>query len=257
MEQPTQFNESTQNKEEKEDNTLFARINKLIKEDPIIQSVKLNYQFYLILFICIILISHYSDTNIIWALITIVFISAAGYASHYISHRINALELFEKLDNDNYLTKNEYVKTGMRIFCKMIDFHDQTHHDTSINKSWENIAIEFAMNFYVQAGAFIFIIYIARQLNLYVITLWGLMYATIHNINYDITPSATHILHHVDKTTNYGIDIWDIIFNTKYAGDNSIDKLENINHYAINTAFITAVILLLLNLKISVNVGFK
>jgi len=69
------------------------------------------------------------------------------------------------------------------------------------------------------------------------------MYATIHNINYVVSPSATHILHHVDKTTNYGIDIWDIVFGTKYDGDYSIDKLENINHYAINTAFITGFIL--------------
>ena len=239
-----------------QDNILFARVDKLFTEDPIIQSFKLNYQFYLVLFICVLLISHYSETNIIWAIITIIFVSAAGYASHYVSHRINALELFEKLDNDNYLTKNEYAKTGMRLFCKMIDFHDEIHHDTSINKTWENIAIEFAMNFYVQAGAFIVIIYIARQLNMYVITLWGFMYATIHNINYDITPSATHILHHVDKTTNYGIDIWDVVFNTKYGGDNSTDKLENINHYAINTELITAAILLLMKLKVSIKIGF-
>lgn len=240
-----------------QDNTLFARINKLLTEDPIIQSFKLNYQFYLTLFVCIVLISYYSNTNIIWAIITIVFISAAGYASHYVSHRVNALQLFQQLDNNNYITKNEYAKTAMKMFCKMIDFHDQIHHDTSINKTWENIAIEFAMNFYVQAGAFIVIIYIARQLNMYVITLWGFMYATIHNINYDISPSATHILHHVDKTTNYGIDIWDVIFNTKYGGDDSIDKLENINHYAINTALITAAILLLMNLKVSVKIGLS
>ena len=239
-----------------QDNTLFSRIDKLLAEDPIIKSFKLNYQFYVVLFICIIMISHYSKTNFIWAMITIVLISAAGYASHYVSHRINALELFEKLDNDNYITKNEYVKTGIRMFCKMIDFHDKVHHDTSVNKTWENIAIEFGMNFYVQAGAFIIIIYIARQLNMYVITLWGLMYATVHNINYDISPSATHILHHVDNKTNYGIDIWDVVFNTKFGEDNSFDKLENINHYAINTALITAAILLLMNLKISVKVGF-
>ena len=256
-EKEQQEKEQEEKEQEEPINTLFARINKLLLQDPIIQSFKLNYQFYLILIICIIMISYYSETNVIWAFITIILISAAGYASHYVSHRINALELFEKLDNDNYITKNKYVKTGMQMFCKMIDFHDQTHHDTSVNKSWDNIAIEFAMNFYVQAGAFIFIIYIARQLNLYVITLWGLMYATVHNINYDISPPATHMLHHVDKTTNYGIDIWDVVFNTKYGGDDSIDKLENINHYAINTAIITAVILLLMNLKISFKIGFE
>ena len=112
------------------------------------------------------------------------------------------------------------------------------------------------MNFYVQAGGFILIIWVAQQLNLYVITLWGLMYATIHNINYAIHPPATHMLHHIDKTTNYGIDIWDIIFNTKYGADYSADKIENINHYAINTAIITVCILLVMNVKVSVNIGF-
>ena len=239
-----------------DDNTLFTRIRHLFEEDPILQSFKLNYQFYLMLLICVSSIAYYSNTSIIWALITIVLISVAGYASHYVSHRINALELFQKLDNSNYITKNEYVKTGLMTFCKMLDFHDQTHHDTDINKKWENIAIEFAMNFYVQAGAFIIIIYIARQLNMYVITLWGLMYATIHNINYDIAPSATHILHHKDKETNYGIDIWDVVFKTKYGGDDSVSTLEDINHYAINTALITAIILLLMNVKVSVNFKF-
>jgi sterol desaturase/sphingolipid hydroxylase (fatty acid hydroxylase superfamily) len=112
------------------------------------------------------------------------------------------------------------------------------------------------MNFYVQAGGFLLIIWVAKQLNLYVITLWGLMYATIHNINYAIRPPATHMCHHIDKTTNYGIDIWDIIFNSKYGDDYSVDKIENINHYAINTAIITVCILLVMNVKVSINVGF-
>jgi len=226
-----------------------------IKDDPIFQSFQLNYAFYLVLLVCIALLSYYSHTSFIWAIITVILTSCAGYFSHYVSHKINALELFQVLNKENHIT-NTYAKSGIEMFCKMLDFHDQTHHNTDINKSWNNILIESAMNFYVQAGGFILIIWVARQLNLYVITLWGLMYATIHNINYAIRPPATHMCHHIDKTTNYGIDIWDIIFNTKYSGNYSVDKIENINHYAINTAIITVCILLVMNVKISVNVGF-
>jgi hypothetical protein len=248
--------EQQEQQEQKEQDTLFSRIHLLIKDDPIFQSFQLNYAFYLVLLVCIALLAYYSHTSFIWAIITVILTSGAGYLSHYVSHKINALELFQQINKDNNYVSNTYAKSGIELFCKMIDFHDQTHHDTDINKNWENIAIEFATNFYVQAGGFILIVWIARQLNLYVIALWGLMYATIHNINYAIHPPATHMYHHIDKTTNYGIDIWDIIFNTKYGGDYSIDKIENINHYAINTAIITVAILLVMNVKVSVNIGF-
>jgi len=209
--------------------------------------------FYLTLLICVGLIANYSDSSIVWAIITILFISAAGYFSHYVAHSINALTLFRKLDNQNYITKNENVRTVIETFCQLLDFHDETHHDTSINKQWSNIALEFVMNFYVQAGGFLLVFYAIQQLNLYVILLWGLMYATIHNINYNLVNSPTHILHHLDKTTNYGIDIWDILFNTKYNQDNQ--NMENINHYAINTAILTVLILFFMTTKI--NVSFK
>jgi hypothetical protein len=248
--------EQEQQEQQQQQDTLFSIIHSLIKDDPIFQSFQLNYPFYLVLLVCIALLSYYSHTNFLWAVITVIFASGAGYFSHYISHKINAFELFQQLNKDNNYVSNTYAKSGIEMFCKMLDFHDQTHHNTDINKNWENIAIEFAMNFYVQAGAFLLIVWVAQQLNLYVITLWGLMYATIHNINYAIHPPATHMYHHIDKTTNYGIDIWDIIFNTKYGDDYSVDKIENINHYAINTAIITICILLVMNVKVSVNIGF-
>jgi hypothetical protein len=226
-----------------------------IKGHPIYQSMYLNYPFYLTLLVCVLLIAYYSESNFFWAIFTIVFISAAGYFSHYISHHINAQELFHRLDEEGFIPQIPYIKPFILFFCKMLDFHDEIHHDTSINKELHNVATEFALNFYVQAGAFIVLFYIAKQMNLYVITLWGLMYATIHNINYYLFPSNTHVLHHVDKTTNYGIDIWDIIFRTKFEGDMSNEKLENINHYAINTIILTAIILLVMNVKISVHIG--
>ena len=225
-----------------------------IKEDPITQSMYLNYPFYLSLLVCVLSIAHYSKSSYFWAIVTIIFISAAGYFSHFVSHHINAEELFEKYQH--VLPNIPYLRSFLQYFCKLIDFHDVIHHDTSINKELPNVATEFALNFYVQAGAFIIVFYIIQQMNLYVIALWGFMYATIHNINYVLFPSNTHILHHADKTTNYGIDIWDIIFNTKFDGDMSMDKLENINHYAINTIILTGIMLVVMKIKVSVNIGF-
>lgn len=53
--------------------------------------------------------------------------------------------------------------------------------------------------------------------------------------------------HHLDKHTNYGIDIWDIMFNTKYQGDNT--DIENINHYSINVVIISAILVYVINNK--------
>jgi hypothetical protein len=225
-----------------------------IKEDPITQSIYLNYFFYLSLLVCVLSIAHFNKSSYFWAIVTIIFISVAGYVSHFVSHHINAGELFQK--HEHILPNIPYLRSFLQYFCKLIDFHDEIHHDTSINKEFSNVATEFALNFYVQAGAFIIVFYIIQQMNLYVIALWGFMYATIHNINYVLFPSNTHILHHVDKTTNYGIDIWDIIFNTKFGGDMSMDKLENINHYAINTIILTGIMLVYMKLKVSINIGF-
>jgi hypothetical protein len=225
-----------------------------IKEDPIVKSLHLNYFFYLSLLVCVLSIAHYSKSSYFWAIITIIFISAAGYLSHFVSHHVNAGELFQKYEQ--FIPEIPYLRSFVQYFCKLIDFHDEIHHDTSINKEFYNVATEFTLNFYVQAGAFIIVFYIIQQMNLYVIALWGFMYATVHNINYVLFPSDTHILHHVNKTTNYGIDIWDIIFNTKFDGDMSLNKLENINHYAINTIIITVIMLVVMKLKVSVNIGF-
>ena len=64
------------------------------------------------------------------------------------------------------------------------------------------------------------------------------MYATIHNINYNIIHPLTHQQHHWNDKTNYGIDIWDIIIGSKY----DWNEVETYNHTAINLIVITAVI---------------
>ena len=86
-----------------------------------------------------------------------------------------------------------------------------------------------------------------------IIIFWGLIYATVHIINYNIIESKEHISHHNrdlsknkaynkenNKVYNYGIDILDILFDTKYENDNSV---ENINHYAYNCIILLVIII--------------
>ena len=227
-----------------------------ILNDPLLKSVRLNYIFYITTTICLFLISYSNGSSFVWAIISMTFISFLGYLCHYISHSIYITDLYNEFhdnSNNNYLTRNRYADYFIRLICKMLDFHETTHHDSSINKSVENISIEFVMNFYVQSGAFLMFMYFIKNLSYDVVLLWGLLYPTVHLINYDIIKCKTHMQHHVDKKTNYGIDIWDILFNTKYDGDNN--DIENINHYSINMVILTAMLIFfILNRRTLINI---
>ena len=76
--------------------------------------------------------------------------------------------------------------------------------------------------------------------------LWALFYATVHNINYRIIEPIEHENHHKDEKTNYGIDIVDIILNSKYNTKHKSNipiTIEDHNHAAINIVIITILIL--------------
>jgi len=68
--------------------------------------------------------------------------------------------------------------------------------------------------------------------------LCALMYATTHNINYVYLKPSVHRDHHIDNSTNFGIDIADILFDTKY----NLDDIETHNHVSINLIIITLII---------------
>ena len=73
-----------------------------------------------------------------------------------------------------------------------------------------------------------------------------LFYATVHNINYNIVSPQTHQNHHKDKNTSYGLDIFDILFNTKY----DVNEIENYNHGAINIIVLTLLFCYIMNKKV-------
>ena len=222
-------------------------VNDVNFEDPLIQTIRINYIFYITTLVCLAVISYYSGDNFIWSVITLIVVSFLGYITHYISHSVNVTKFYDSLNNDNYFTNNKMVHYFIKFICKCADFHDEIHHDTSINKKVHNVIFEFIFNFYTQAGAFLLIMYFVKKLNYYSVILWGLIYPTIHLINYDIIKCQVHMNHHLDKHTNYGIDIWDIMFNTKYQGDNT--DIENINHYSINVVIISAILVYVINNK--------
>jgi len=241
-------------KENINSNNLFASLNiSSVKEEynellqqysnePILKSLKLNYIYFITQIISVLAITIASETNFIWGIITIIQISFLGYFVHYLSHHVNFLELYDKYNNNNLITKNKYINYLLRLYCKSIDFHDITHHDSDINKTVDNVIIEFIMNFFMQAGWFLIVMFVIKNLNYYVVLLWGIFYPSFHLINYAYIRSQTHVNHHANKMSNYGIDFWDLIFYTKYNDD--YEEIENINHYSINLIILTVFIVL-------------
>jgi hypothetical protein len=226
---------------EGEKNTLIGLYN-----DPLVKSIRLNYIFYITTLCCLFIISTYSKISYFFTIITFIAASFNGYFVHFIAHYIDFESFMTK--QNNYITNNKYLNNFIIWWCKILDFHEKTHHDSSVNKTNQNLIFEFLLNFLTQGGFALCFYYIMKKLNGYIFLLWGLLYCTIHIINYNIVPSQVHVKHHFEKSTNYGIDFWDILLGTKY--NNNFNDVEIINHYAINVAILTAIIVLIIKYDI-------
>lgn len=235
---------------------------------PTIESIKTNYIFWTTILASIIFISCYTTGNnknsYISGIFTYIFIAFWGYLMHYISHSINFTDAYKNSTNIvcRILHKipliNPIIET---ILYYTLDFHSVIHHDTSINKTPTNIIVEAVQNFLTQGGLMILFNNLYSPtflfekssfkitLNNHILMLWALFYATVHNINYNITHPIEHKNHHINPKTNYGIDIVDIILNSKY--NNTLPPtptplnqpqpitIEDHNHAAINIILIT------------------
>ena len=204
------------------------------------QNFKKNILFYFVVVLSCFIFTKYNrkeDTIFIQTIyffkliITFIICMMCGHTIHWVSHNINTLNYLNNCDN--LLTRNKYINGIATFMCKIMDFHSVTHHDTSINKRFKNVLFEFLNNFLVQS---VFIVwFIQNILEFKIVLLWGLLYATLHNINYLFIKPTIHRDHHMKPTTNYGIDITDILFNTKY----DWNDIENYNHYSINVVIFT------------------
>ena len=217
------------------------------------KSIKLNFVFWISTIICLVVITQFSDDRSYWnTVLTFIIAMLLGWYIHYLSHAYDILMIYENSNNRimNYVKSNENVDTIFRtIIYYTIDFHDKIHHDTSVNKQKFNLVWEFFQNFLMEGGLLILLAYFYNfkiklgngtfKFNKAVLLLWGLLYATVHNINYIILGGVQHVNHHINPKTNYGIDILDILFDTKY----DLENIEDINHASLNVILITLFII--------------
>tara|TARA_Y100001980_G_C14525334_1_gene300804 strand:+ start:313 stop:960 length:648 start_codon:yes stop_codon:yes gene_type:complete len=212
--------------------------------DLLIKNLTINSIFYIVLFICIFLIAGSNNHNFYTSFMSFVFITFFGYILHVFSHVIDFRNLLNIKHN---FIQNKYFKYSYNNFVKLIEFHSIEHHNSKDNKSCINIAKEACNNLFFQGvGLYLFVVFI-KNLDTSIFLIWAILYTSIHLINYNLFPCEEHINHHKDPNTNYGIEIYDILFNTK----NKTDILvENYNHYSINLIIITIFYLIIKNISI-------
>jgi len=232
--------------------------NRFRNSAQLFKSIHMNKWFWIVTIICCIILSYvrldiYSTSNLIYGSITsvisLIIAMIVGWVVHYVSHNYDFTMLYEEISpsfiKNRFPRIHKYIKIVLRY---TMDFHDHVHHDTSINKSPLNLSMEMFQNFLTQGFILVLISYFLNlglqikstvyKLNHLVVLLWALFYTTIHNINYNLMKNEIHEEHHVNEYTNYGIDLVDILFNTKY----DLENIESHNHGAINVSFITFVL---------------
>jgi hypothetical protein len=216
-----------------------------VQVNAIYKSVKQNYLFYIALLICVYAFTKcsHNKSKFFLSIFSLFFITFYGYFVHLVSHYMGTKisELYKTYDN--IFTRNTFLNWMALKAINFGEFHAKTHHDTEINKTRKNIALEFINNVVSQGGLLIMVKIFLDLIDNRVILLWAFFYATVHNINYNIESPLTHRQHHLNDKTNYGIDIWDIIVGSKY----DWDTIETHNHSAINLLVIAAVIVLVCN----------
>ena len=143
------------------------------------------------------------------------------------------------LTYDNIFTRNRVCNSVITYIIRVAEFHDSVHHDTSVNKKFTNIVLEFMNNVLLQGVIILIFKLFLNLMDDKIILMWALFYATVHNINFNITHPIAHAEHHVNNKTNYGIDIWDILIGSKY----DWTHIENHNNTIINLIVITTIII--------------
>jgi hypothetical protein len=228
--------------------------NHLFKNLTVVKkSITINFLFWFIAIICLICITEFSDDKSYFnSFFTFIFAMLIGWYIHYLSHAYDLLDLYEKSNNKviNKIKSFKYLDFIIKKFILYTtDFHDKIHHNTAINKQSFNLFWEFFQNFLMEGGILIIFSNLFNlqlkvgnhvfKFNKAVLFLWGVLYASVHNINYILLGCDQHVNHHKDIKTNYGIDILDILFDTKF----DLQNIEEINHAALNLLIITLLII--------------
>ena len=161
------------------------------------KSLLMNYKSWFLLITALVVISLAGGIKGLgYGFATFGILFVASHLMHYFAH-----------------FKNAYPQNIVHLY----------HHEhNNFFSHFIQIVVEFValmsfmwMKFNIAAASF---------LNEWVIIFFYVFYTTIHNINYSIFHvNRVHEMHHKLRIKNMGPDICDILFNTKYDVENSID----------------------------------
>ena len=179
---------------------------------------------------------------------TYIFTAFLQYFIHILSHKYNYQKIYDSLSDIIGLKNIQNVyKIFNRTFIYLFEFHRKIHHNSKINKKMLNVLTEFYINFFSSGGSLLLInlfmnlkvivFNIIFHLDNTALLLFALCYSTSHLINYHVLESIEHIQHHINTKFNYGPEIFDIIFDSKFD-----DNVVNENHLTINLLFFTLMI---------------
>ena len=214
-----------------------------------------NWPFWLSTFLSLILIKNYTSSSYIDVFITFIANMYLGYDLHRQTHKRDFTKFYENM-NAKYIRNNlTYLDSFIKYFVYFADFHDKIHHDTRINKKYINITLEVIQNLLSEGLAAVIIVYLLQpKITIYnyifkphipTLCFWAILYTTVNNINYEIIHPTEHINHHLNPNTNFGIDILDIIFDTKYEEEG----FELMHHAVINIIIIAICIIIIFGEK--------
>lgn len=177
------------------------------KDITITNSIKTNYLSWIILFICIFIVSFpYFGIGIFTFFVMIL----CFYFGHLLTHQTN--NIFTIIHQYHHL-HNNFFSHFSQIILEL------------------SIPVVLVPFYYLYGNVFF---------DVWTVALFIFYYSTIHNYNYGYKKvNDVHYKHHLNVYTNIGPDICDTIFGTKNDTD---DNVENTNHYIPNIIIGTIII---------------
>jgi hypothetical protein len=215
--------------------------NKLKKNEychinQICDSIFTNYLSWIFIYISVIILS---PNNILKGIINYIILQISYYVAHYGCHNksniYNILKMYNKKICDFLIIFHE-------MSCLLHLYHHK-HYDFFI---FFQVIVEFMYLPIICIINYFTMTYFKFEFFDIWLNLFGIiLYSSIHNINYGMFHvNDVHSLHHENQATNYGPDLWDVIFKTKNKKNKSI---ENTNHYLPNIIIILCILLFLKN----------
>ena len=207
------------------------------QSEGLVANLRINFPFYVITILCFYVLARKSTNSysFLGMSLSLIFVAFNGYFIHVLSHAINLTEMYN--NSGIYFKRIPILDSILKRLVWFVDFHRTTHHNSEVNKEIHNQIFEAFNNFVMQGVASVIISKFYSSIDYRLFVFWGLFYASVHIINYSFVEPTVHKDHHTLVTSNYGVDIFDILMGTKY----DWNDIENYNHYSINMILLSCI----------------